>query len=286
MRLQGTPLRKRRPSVGQRRLIRLQEQRLRRLSRKIKSKRLKALRVKKLAARGYSKKEIERLELIRSSTREKIERRRYFLRGKAQAISLRKRKINWTRYKRKLRRGRGWRWRLKKLKARQRARFQKRLVLLKNRIEEARRRKGLIKKIADEKGAVKFAKEVARTWRLPLNASPRKQSGAAIFLEIIESVKPTLGVRARARSRGRRPSKQYPYLLSKAKQYLKATRWLHREVIYYKKAERTFYSRFVDILSNRGSLVKHYLIEKRSEMLEEALANRQRARWSWLGRRG
>jgi hypothetical protein len=97
-------------------------------------------------------------------------------------------------------------------------------VLLKDKTAEAGRRGGLIKKIAGEKNTVRPVKKIAHFWRLPLNGSPRKQSGATIFLEIIESVKPTLGVRARARSRGRRPSKQYPFLLSKAKQYLKATR--------------------------------------------------------------
>jgi hypothetical protein len=94
MRLQGAPLRKRRPSVRQRRLIRLQEQRLRKFSNKIKRKKFKALRAKKLTAQGYSKKEIEQLELARLVAREKVEHRRFFLWGKAQALSRRKRKIN------------------------------------------------------------------------------------------------------------------------------------------------------------------------------------------------
>jgi hypothetical protein len=112
--------------------------------------------------------------------------------------------------------------------------------------------------------------------------STKKYSGSAILLEIIESIKPVLAVRAKSRKKGR-IGRQYPYVLPKPKQYLLATRWLKKEVDYYWKSERTFYKRIIAILNDGGSLVKHYLIEKRSAMFEEAVENRQRARWSWLG---
>ena len=49
-----------------------------------------------------------------------------------------------------------------------------------------------------------------------------KKNGAIIFLEILESIKPILGVKAK--KRGRRLGKAYPFMLPKTRQYLLATR--------------------------------------------------------------
>jgi ribosomal protein S7 len=103
-----------------------------------------------------------------------------------------------------------------------------------------------------------------------------KKKGSLVICEILDSIRPILGLRRKRVSRRR--FNVYPYLLPKLKQYSLAVRWLKKEIDYYWKYERKFYDRVSAILTDKAEIVKNYFVERRSEMLLGAIENRQYAR--------